>query len=213
MKRKSRANLSTQKKAWIRKKDRERKSVKRLSLKKVVSPQVEVDSSGFSSKKTCWNVTSNARATLPSTPKKFAIVIDNLIKRTTPRKRKALEDIGMTPSKRYRGVSLDDSVVTKLKSSKTGKSALKTIAKTLVKLSIRVLANRLHLNRRTLSKRKCVVRRYKVDRKSIQQFYMREDISRVLPQRRYATKEGPGYALQVSIQAAPNIMLNTHQSE
>ncbi|WAR17806.1 VRTN-like protein, partial [Mya arenaria] len=203
MKRKSRANLSTQKKAWIRKRDRERKAMKRQSLKKVVSPQVEVaESSGFSSKKTCWNVTSNARATLPSTPKKIAIVIDNLIKRTTPRKRKALEESGVIQAKRSRCVSLDFSTVTRLKSSKTGKSALKTIGKSLVKSSIRILANQLQLNRRTLSKKKSVVRRYKVDRKSIQQFYKREDISRVLPQRRYTTKEGPGYALQVSIQAA-----------
>ena len=32
--------------------------------------------------------------------------------------------------------------------------------------------------------------------------YSREDISRVLPQKRFATSEGPGYLVQISVKAA-----------
>lgn len=35
--------------------------------------------------------------------------------------------------------------------------------------------------------------------KKMNEFYKREDIARVLPQKRYATKEGPGYIIQVSV--------------
>lgn len=53
-----------------------------------------------------------------------------------------------------------------------------------------------------LLKQAMLKRKSRVDVKSIQKFYLREDISRVLPQKKYATKDGPGYAMQVSIKAA-----------
>ena len=45
-------------------------------------------------------------------------------------------------------------------------------------------------------------RKSKVDVAGIQKFYLQEDISRVLPQRRYATKDGPGYVMHISMDAA-----------
>ena len=45
-------------------------------------------------------------------------------------------------------------------------------------------------------------RKSKINEDTIREFYKREDISRVSPQKRYATKDGPGYLLQVSIKSA-----------
>ena len=44
-------------------------------------------------------------------------------------------------------------------------------------------------------------RRSKVNEQQIQSFYLRTDISRVVPQKRYATKKGPGYLMQLSVSA------------
>lgn len=45
-------------------------------------------------------------------------------------------------------------------------------------------------------------RKSKVDVLGIRKFYLRDDVSRILPQKRYATKDGPGYAMQISLTAA-----------
>ena len=47
----------------------------------------------YRSKKTLYNTTSNARKSLPKTPQKFACVMKQLVNNTTPRKRKAVQDI------------------------------------------------------------------------------------------------------------------------
>ena len=51
-------------------------------------------------------------------------------------------------------------------------------------------------------------RRQNVDVDSIQKFYIREDISMVLPQKRYATKEGPDYTMQLSVPTV-HLLYNT----
>lgn len=48
--------------------------------------------------KTEWNVTSKVRSEIPATPEKFAKVVKNLIQRSTPRKRKALDDLSVKES-------------------------------------------------------------------------------------------------------------------
>lgn len=49
-------------------------------------------------------------------------------------------------------------------------------------------------------KRKAMPQR--IDSSKIVEFYKREDISRQLPNKRYARKEGPGYLMQMSLKAA-----------
>ena len=40
-------------------------------------------------------------------------------------------------------------------------------------------------------------------------FYKREDVSRLVPQKRFATKEGPGYLMQISIESAQSTIQKT----
>ena len=159
MKRKECQNMSWQKKMWIRKKDRERKQKKRVKTKKEIT-----HTSPFSSKQTGYNVTSKVKSALPTTPKKFAKVIHNILSKASPRK-------------------IDAFV------SKTSKSAEIT-AKMLVKKSIKY---------RFRIKKK---RQSKIDVIGIQKFYLSEGVSRVIPQKRFATRDGPGYVMQISLRAA-----------
>ncbi|XP_060555896.1 uncharacterized protein LOC132716604 [Ruditapes philippinarum] len=89
-KKKYRKNMSSHKKAWVRKKDKERKQNKVLSNGSEITPQPE---GGFRSKKTLYNVTWKARKVLPSNPQKYACVVKNLVQNTTPKKRQAVEDL------------------------------------------------------------------------------------------------------------------------
>jgi hypothetical protein len=80
------------------------------------------------------------------------------------------------------------------------------MAKVIVNKSYRQLSENLKLNRRTISR--VIQRKFKpkrvttVDEAHVKDFYKREDISRLVPSKRYATMQGPGYLMQVSIGAA-----------
>ena len=56
-------------------------------------------------------------------------------------------------------------------------------------------------------------RRRAVDVIGIQKFYMREDISQVMPNKRFATKDGPGYIMQVPIRSAHSKYLSENKDK
>ncbi|WAR23449.1 LOW QUALITY PROTEIN: hypothetical protein MAR_037118 [Mya arenaria] len=162
--------------------NREKKREERAnqSYQKKIQP-----TSPFSSKKTEWNITSQVRAVMPDTSEKFAKVIDNIEKKATPRKRKALHDLKKADSAKKK-------IVEKKEDMKIVDTAFTQIEqKGTIKFSSTLPCKESMLKHRS-----------KVDVKGIKQFYLREDISRILPQKRYATKKGPGYAMQVSVKAA-----------
>lgn len=190
-KQEERAKQSYQKKMWNRKKDRERKQRKRAELSKspksteTSSPSAShVEETGFTSKKTEWNTTSKVRKQLPQTPKKFAKVVTNLVENATPRKRKAIEQL-KNKSKKPRLTR----TVKELPRKETSKTRC---ARFIIKRSLK--------------------RRSRIDVLGIQKFYMREDISQVLPNKRFATKDGPGYIMQVPIRVAHAKYLNENPS-
>ena len=65
------------------------------------------------------------------------------------------------------------------------------------------LAQQFQINRRTLSREKKDRRTY-INVKQIRRFYTRPDIARVMPEKRYATKEGPGFLLLSSVKEVYN---------
>lgn len=65
------------------------------------------------------------------------------------------------------------------------------------------LAQQFQINRRTLSREKKNRRTY-INVKQIRRFYTRPDIARVMPEKRYATNEGPGYLLLSSVKEVYN---------
>ncbi|XP_060573349.1 LOW QUALITY PROTEIN: uncharacterized protein LOC132731228 [Ruditapes philippinarum] len=189
-KREERAKMSYQKRMWNRKKDRERKAKSRMSKKASICVTSQ-STSPFKTKKTEWNITSKVRAMMPETPKKFAKVLDNIEKRATPRKRQALNDLKDDLAKKKMVEKKEDMKTVNSPKQKNNEKSTK------IQLSSDKPAARLYLAKRAMLKRKS-----RVDVKGIQMFYLREDISRILPQKRFATKEGPGYAMQVSVKTA-----------
>ena len=107
----------------------------------------------------------------------------NIISRTTPRKRKAFEEVNGPTIK---GLEIP---LKQLKTSTKGKEALKEVARALVHRSQRCKASLLHMGRNTVanaSRRFAAKRETKVDKAGIHDFYKREDIPRVMPQKRFA---------------------------
>lgn len=80
--------MSSHKKAWVRKKDKERKQNKVQSNRSQLTPHLEGE---VRSKKTLYNVTSKARKVLPLNPEKNACVLKNLVQNTTPKNDKLLK--------------------------------------------------------------------------------------------------------------------------
>lgn len=91
-----------------------------------------------------------------------------------------------------------------------GKSALIGAGRGLVKkgYSQKYLSSRLQINRRTLSAKQKLNKKIRINVKNIKEFYTRSDISRVTPQRRFATKDGPGYLLLFSVKEVHAKYLN-----
>ena len=175
MKRKEREKMSYQKKMWLRKKDKERKVEKRrLEVEQTLkssSPDKEQETN-FKTKKSEWNATCKVRSSLPTTPVKFAQVINNIITRTTPRKKKALQK-----------------VIYNKKVSKSFLKSLKSVSKK--KLLLQNKAIRLRELRRSRKPVKRNQKKTRMTRISVQQihsFYEHEDISRVLPQKKVCHK-------------------------
>ena len=107
---KTRAKMTSQIRAWYRKKDRKQKAALRQQRKQQ-DCQKENEYKPFPSKKTEYNITTNARKNLPQTPEKFNIVMQNLSRKI----RSPQPDAEVTP----------DLPTTTLKQSKQGKRALK----------------------------------------------------------------------------------------
>ena len=77
--------------------------------------------------------------------------------------------------------------------------------------SQRLLAKEFGLNRKTVSRIKFTKhRKNRIDPNVVKEFFFREDISRVMPGKRYATKLGPGYLLQVPLQSAFELFKSVH---
>ena len=191
-KRKQRENQSSQKKAWIRKKDREQHRATYHAHKNVLTP-----SEGFSAKKSEYNAVSKARQALPQQAQQYASVLEKLTYKCTPRKRKAISD---QKAKKRRCLFSELDCL-----SQESKSVRRKIAARIVrqkKCSRRKICNILRLGRNMKLVRKKTRTTTKFSKLQVQEFYKREDISRTMPQKRYATKQGPGYLLQHSIQAA-----------
>ncbi|XP_050388651.1 uncharacterized protein LOC126820602 [Patella vulgata] len=210
-KQKERKNWSVQKQVWMKKKDRERKRDKREQARarransQQSAPRNITTSSGYKTKKTQWNVTAKARASLPNDPLRYATVVSSLASKCSPRKRTALNAIGCTTPpipRKYRklNVRLFSPLATE-KVTPEVKGAVKILARKLIGIaSKRAIGREFNIDRRYIKKKK--PRKLATDVASIQKFYKREDISRVLPMKRYATKAGPAYLLQMSLKAA-----------
>ena len=89
--RKHRASLSSQKKNWIKKKDRESKSRKRLEMKVII---------GYKNVKSQYNAVSKARSNMPKNAKKYATVLQSLTFNTSPRKRTAIVELTSSNSQK-----------------------------------------------------------------------------------------------------------------
>lgn len=96
--------MNYQKKMFCRKKDTERKRTKRLQMlqekERKLASETSTDSTcqlkpmtPFNSQKIEWNITTNIRNSLPSTPSTCAKILENIVNRNTPRKKKALKDM------------------------------------------------------------------------------------------------------------------------
>lgn len=230
--------MTPQKKMWARKKDRERKRAKKIKEQSAAMPPVFQDWSprivsnttvkpgssnvadtpgsvskgnAFLSKQTEYNLTYKVKKALPGSPRKFAKIVGNIVGNATPRKRKALDDL-----QDERPAKILKIPVQELKSTTAGKSALKQMAKILKNRSCRYLSQNLQLNRRTisslLSKKAKPKRKTAVNEDHIKDYYKRDDIARLTPGKRYATKDGPGYLMQVSVAAARSKYLAEHPS-
>ena len=143
-----RSKMSSQKKNWVKKKDRERKRTKR---------KIEREE-----------------------------------------KLKATEN---TLSKN----SNQQDLIDELRKTPQGKTAVIEAARGLSKKGYpkNFLAQQFQINRRTLSREKKDRRTY-INVKQIRRFYTRPDIARVMPEKRYATKEGPGFLLLSSVKEVYN---------
>lgn len=189
-KRKYRATLSYQKKLWIRQRDKERKTNKKSLLK--ASP--ENGQTGYKSRKRLYNVTSQTRKSLPTTPQKFATVIKCLINNTTPRKRKATVD--MMDFMKKQTIAKDTKHTMEDTTHHTLHTCNQEPEKTRKNLMTRIKQKYIQATPKTniLAKH----------------FYMRGDISTPLPQKRYANKHGPGYVMQTTLIGAYRLFKKEH---
>nr|XP_022298155.1 golgin subfamily A member 6-like protein 22 isoform X3 [Crassostrea virginica] len=95
-KRKYRKKLSMSQKVWIKRKDRDRKRrIKEEMCNNNLSSTSDILSSQkiFQNKQSLYNMTYKARKVLPKSPKKFASIIQKLVQNSTPKKRKAVDQL------------------------------------------------------------------------------------------------------------------------
>ena len=182
-KRKYREKISRQKGQSIKKYDRDRKQKSDGESEQSSANQQVMDSS-FKSKQILYNHAFKARRVMPDKPAEFAEIVTHICA-NSPRKRKALE-IGLARKKR----KLD---ICDICSKKP-----RDVAQQLLKRSIKY--------RNGKSARPTVKHR----RGIVGKFYFREDISKALPNKRYATKHGPGYLMQVSLKSAYLLFKKEH---
>ena len=198
----SRANESAQKKRRIREKDCERKRRKRqeqahlsnISLNVEMGgdhePAAPTENAGIETtacnedapvklSKSDYNFTSKLRKVLASrakTPQKFARLVRNVAANTrSPRKKKALAEEGLVFS-------------TATKRKEKSQSFFK-----------RTVTAARKLFRQRKPRKDAISQQVK---QQVRVFYTREDISRALPHKRYATKHGPAFVMQQTLRAA-----------
>lgn len=173
----SRRRETPKKSWWHRKKDNERKKEKRAAKKAEEAPAQPSTSTTCSPfKKSEYNAIWRMRKfLLKKKPEKSAQLLKNLSKTKDEERRAALKKCGIFLTK-------DEVKAARMKILKTTIKALKS---------------------RFRSKRK---RRRdalsEVVKAKVRRFCLREDISRVLPHKRYATKHGPGHVLQHTLRQA-----------
>ena len=209
-KQQQRKKLSRQKKQAIRKKDQEFKQRKRKGIKpihdfkKTQKKSKNTGATGFSCTKSKWNAISKIRKIIPENPLKYAEVVDSLTKNCSPRKRKAVEALkGEAASSKVRKLSHSwlKLAAKRVKSTTDGRKALKSVAAKMVTVcSKRLVEKEFGIRFNCSKKKKAFLRANR--RLTVQKFYKREDVSRVLPMKRYATKKGPTYLLQMTVRVA-----------
>jgi len=203
-KRKYRAKLSSQKKVWIRRKDKERKAKKKIEL--IDLP--DKAQTGYKSKKTLYNVTSKTRKSLPTTPQKFATVINSLIQNSTPRKRKAAEEM-MDIAKKQKIDNDTEHTMDDTTTHQTPHTVDQGPETTTKNVFTTIKQGRLRNNLVTRIKKKYMKTTPQIDIVA-KRFYMRGDISTPLPQKRYANKHGPGYVMQTTLIEAYRMLRKEH---
>ena len=201
----------------IREKDRQRKRDQRAkNISKKQNPLAnKATTPGYQSVHTLRNHTSKARKVLPNTPEKFASVVCGLVRNSSPRKKMALKQLGLTESVVFSPKF--QQIAEKMKEQKGGKDALKRFAQASVKFATKVqISKQLKLSRGTISRAmrsggRRTTGRGKMAmklRQQITEFYLRQDISRPLPSKRYATKHGAGHHLQMTMRAAHSMFVS-----
>jgi hypothetical protein len=183
---------------WSKKKDRARRKKKRQEKKKekkhhVPLAQIQLGDA-FGNKKTLQNRTCITRNTMPNTPAKFAQVFVQLEHTVTPRKRKALRNVRLKGKRRR--IDMDDDKRTSAtchpqikKCSTTTRAARKVLKK---------------MSRNT-ARRKNPAKSVSF---TVKAFYFK--VATPLPNKRYATKHGPGYIMGISLQSAYQLFKKEH---
>ena len=200
-KRRQRAKLSHQKAAAIRKKDRERKRAQVLARMKLTATAGGISNTGYKSKKSQYNAISVAKSHLPQNAQKYATVVTGLARNCSPRKR-ALLETSLVDSSSTAGANKTlfspeaKEAILSIKGTSSGRRAVQSIAKKLVATAGRRLVRAELKVGFNPSKKKPKLKEHE---ETVRKLYMREDISRILPQKRYATKHGPGYLMQKSL--------------
>nr|XP_022298154.1 uncharacterized protein LOC111107308 isoform X2 [Crassostrea virginica] len=236
-KRKYRKKLSMSQKVWIKRKDRDRKRrIKEEMCNNNLSSTSDILSSQkiFQNKQSLYNMTYKARKVLPKSPKKFASIIQKLVQNSTPKKRKAVDQLlGSSAAKKLK----EENEECQLSKNKNEGHTIPVSETTCMiecekvsnnkDIDYEVLAeefsncpnNNIKVGKKTLKeklrtsvvscKKKCppmsVVSKYRLPMATINKvkhFYLREDISTPLPQRRYATKHGPCHIMQMTLRGA-----------
>ena len=154
---------------------------------------------------------------MPKSPRRYADITERLIVGTTPRRRAALKECRITTSKRQ----LFDEIVTEastgimkeVEDQTTRRKMLSSYlkhAKLITKMSFRAMARKLKVGANTLARVNIFFgsRQLRSDKVSlavqntVKAFFLREDISRPLPDKRYTKTAGPAPLLQPTFQGA-----------
>ncbi|WAR11089.1 hypothetical protein MAR_036165 [Mya arenaria] len=109
-----RASMSAQKRRINEKRRESYAKLKVVKRQKVsIMKEVQETASSYKSQDAERKAVYRAKQSIPSTPPKYAKVVETLATRATPRKRKAMEDLGlvvMTPSKKKRIDQYEDNM-------------------------------------------------------------------------------------------------------
>lgn len=193
-KQRQRAKLSNYQKRWMRQKDKERKQAKKQTDKLIVSP------SAFKSKQTLYNKDCITKKTLPQTPEKFAEIIRHMEENASPCKKEALDKLRKSSlDEKFCFLSQIGQNKIETKDVTKSKEMPKPNKNCKPKIEVQKAKQLLHrsLDMLIKTRRRREEAKY---RKEVQDFYL--SISRPLPNKRYATKHGPGYVLQMTLKSA-----------